>query len=249
MSHCLPTCREGVQGRHPDMAAPALKRGGGSAASLVARLGGRYATALGIALEQGDSGEIFKWFLASLLYGARITQGIAGKTYHEFQRAGVTSPERILETGWNGLVEILDRGGYVRYDYKTATKLLAVCQTLTERYGGDLNAVHSASSSPEDLSVRLRALGKGIGAVTVNIFLRELRGIWQKAESLPSDRVLAAAADLAFLPRGLSDGGKALAILRRCWRKEGMKEGDFADFEAALLRYSRTLQRRKPEDR
>ncbi|HUW36874.1 MAG TPA: hypothetical protein VMV91_06035 [Rhodocyclaceae bacterium] len=230
------------------MAASALKRAG-PAATLVARLGGRYATALGIALEQRDSGEIFKWFLASLLYGARITQSIAGRTYREFQRSGVTSPARILETGWNGLVEILDRGGYVRYDFKTATKLLAVCGVLVEKYGGDLNAVHDAATSTEDLAARLRALGKGIGAVTVNIFLRELRGIWRTAEPPPSDRVLAAAADLAFLPRGMSDAGGALDTLRRCWRKEGMKAGDFADFEAALLRHARALRKRASRPR
>jgi hypothetical protein len=30
----------------------------------------------------------------------------------------------------------------------------------------------------------LKALGKGIGDVTANIFLRELRSIWSKAEPL-----------------------------------------------------------------
>ena len=79
--------------------------------------------------------------------------------------------------------------------------------------------------------------------MTVNIFLHELRGIWQKAEPPLSERVLAAAADLDFLPRGLSDAGEALGILRRCWRKEGMEEGDCADFEAALLRHARRLRK------
>ena len=134
--------------------------------------------------------------------------------------------------------------GEGRRGIEAATKLLAVCQALAESYGGDLNLLHDASASTEDLAARLRALGKGIGPVTVNIFLRELRGIWQKAEPPPSERVLASAADLDFLPPGLSDAGEALSILRRCWRKEGMEEGDFADFEAALLRHARTLRKR-----
>jgi hypothetical protein len=35
-----------------------------------------------------------------------------------------------MEKGWDGLVAILDRGGYVCYDYKTATKLLEINRNL-----------------------------------------------------------------------------------------------------------------------
>ena len=41
---------------------------------------------------------------------------------------GVLSPSKILETGWDGLVEILDEGGYTRYDFKTATKILEIAK-------------------------------------------------------------------------------------------------------------------------
>jgi len=30
-------------------------------------------------------------------------------------------PEKILEAGWDKLVEVLDRGHYVRYDFSTTT--------------------------------------------------------------------------------------------------------------------------------
>ena len=45
--------------------------------------------------------------------------------------------------------------------------------------------LHSESSSPTDLENRLQEF-KGIGPVGINIFLRELRGIWKNAKPTPS---------------------------------------------------------------
>ncbi|MEM2849241.1 MAG: hypothetical protein QXI36_03085, partial [Candidatus Bathyarchaeia archaeon] len=41
------------------------------------------------------------------------------------------------------------------------------------------------ASGPEDLERMLQTF-KGVGPVAVNIFLRELRGIWDKAKPKPS---------------------------------------------------------------
>ncbi len=211
---------------------------------LVARLGGRYADAIGIRLAKGERGEIFKWFLAALLYGAPIQEGVAKRTYLAFAAAGVLTPQRVLATGWDGLVAVLDAGGYVRYDYKTATKLLAVCAALQDGYAGDLNGLHEAATSPADLEARLMALGKGVGPVTVNIFLRELRGIWAKARPLPQEGTVAAARAVGLLRGGTLKGAAALARLQRRWAAEGGHTNDFADLEAALQRHGRDLRRR-----
>lgn len=202
---------------------------------ILARWGGRFSSELGIDLDQGAAQEIFKWFLAALLYGARIAQPLAGRTYREFERAGVLSPQAIQRTGWNGLVAILDRGGYARYDFKTATKLLAASQALLEQYGGDLNRLHDAARDAADLEARLRSLAKGIGAVTANIFLRELRGIWEKARPLPCGPAVAAARELKLVPGQLQDGEVILERLQALWAKAAAP-GRFADFEAALVR-------------
>ena len=74
--------------------------GGAVCARLLHERGGRYATALGIDLSGGRPSEVFKWFLAAILYGARISQEIAAQTYREFARARVLSPRGILNTGW-----------------------------------------------------------------------------------------------------------------------------------------------------
>jgi hypothetical protein len=208
----------------------------GTCARLLREQGGRYATALGIDLADGRPSEVFKWFLVSILYGARISQEIAARTYREFARARVLSPRAILRMGWDGLVAILDRGGYVRYDFKTATKLLLVCESLVKDYGGDLDALHAAARDARDLERRVRALGKGIGEVTAGIFLRELRGVWSKADPAASELALAGARDLGFISRRLTDRSAAIRRLRSVWCAAPVPGSCFADFEAALVR-------------
>jgi len=135
-------------------------------------------------LDLTKSKERFKWFLASLLFAKRISAEIAKKTYRRFEEEEITTPERILKAGWDRLVEVLDSGGYVRYDFSTASNLLTIMGELKEKYG-DLESLHKESSNPMDLEKRLREF-RGVGPVGVNIFLRELRGIWEKAKTKPS---------------------------------------------------------------
>lgn len=210
---------------------------------LVQSQGGRYAAALGIDLAKRDAGERFKWFLAAVLYGARISETLASRTWREFAARGVLTPQRMLDTGWDGLVAMLDAGGYVRYDYKTATKLLAVCSALLRDYQGNLDTLHDAAADARDLEARLKALGKGIGDTTVAIFLRELRGVWPKAEPPLSPLALAAAIALGYLRPGTLATDRALTKLHKVWTDCGQPVTGFADFEAALVREGLRLRR------
>ncbi|MCW3996036.1 MAG: hypothetical protein NWE98_07820 [Candidatus Bathyarchaeota archaeon] len=126
----------------------------------------------------------FKWFLASILFAKRISASIAKETFLYFEQEELTSPDAILKAGWDRLVEALDSGGYTRYDFSTATNLLGIAKELKEKYG-DLEKLHAEASSAADLETRLQEF-KGVGPVGVNIFLRELRGIWKKANPKPS---------------------------------------------------------------
>jgi endonuclease III len=128
----------------------------------------------------------FKWFLASVLFAKRISTEIAKKTYLQFEGEELTAPEKILAAGWDRLVEVLDSGGYVRYDFSTATNLLGIMKDLKEKYG-DLETLHAESDGPRNLESHLQEF-KGVGPVGVNIFLRELRGIWRNAEPNPSKK-------------------------------------------------------------
>jgi endonuclease III len=127
----------------------------------------------------------FKWFLASVLFAKRISAEIAKKTYRMFEEEGLTIPESILEAGWDRIVRILDSGGYVRYDFSTASSIMEAARKLIEEYG-DLEKLHEVSSDPRDLERRLMEF-KGVGPTATNIFLRELRGIWNKAKPTPSN--------------------------------------------------------------
>ena len=130
-----------------------------------------YSKGLGIDLSVKKESELFKWFLASILFGKPIQQEVARRTYFEFIREGLTSPEAILNAGWDKLVKVLDKGHYVRYDFSTATKLLEICEELKARYGS-VGALIKSAKNKKDLSRRLQEF-KGIGPVTARIFLRE----------------------------------------------------------------------------
>lgn len=126
----------------------------------------------------------FKWFIASILFAKRISAETAKETYRRLEEEGLTTPEEILVAGWDRLVQVLDSGGYVRYDFSTASNLLEIMKKLREEYRA-LEELHRQSKDSGDLERRLKEF-RGFGPVGVNIFLRELRGIWEKARPEPS---------------------------------------------------------------
>lgn len=184
-----------------------------------------YSEDLGIDLSK-PSGR-FRWFLASILFGARISENIASKTYRAFEKAGLDSLEKILSADWHRLVEILDSGGYVRYDFSTATKLQNVMRDLKKRYGS-LENLRSQSSDVHDLERRLQDF-KRIGPTTTQIFLRELRGVW-KLDLEPSSkaRIVAKHLDInldELKGERLSRVETALTkIAIRCCKKKSCRE-------------------------
>jgi hypothetical protein len=205
--------------------------------------GQKYSEILGIDLSDGKDEEIFKWFLASVLFGAPITETSVIKTYRCFEKYDVLTAKRILETEWDGLVKILDEGSYTRYDFKTADKLLEVMRNLTEKYGGSLSLIHRTASDSSDLEEKLKDLGKGIGDVTLSIFLRELRDIWKKADPKPTSLVVLAAENLGTVEKGAT-AENALAQLKGFWSKNKVEGKSFVNFETALFRLGRSLRKK-----
>lgn len=136
-----------------------------------------YSQELGLDLKTEE--DRFKWFLASLLFAKRISSEVARRTYREFEKEGIVTPESITGAGWDKLVEVLDSGGYVRYDFSTASNLLEIAASLREKYGS-LEVLYTQSQDSRELEKRLLEF-KGVGPTTVNIFLRELKAVWEKA--------------------------------------------------------------------
>ena len=211
---------------------------------VLSRLPGRFATELGIDVKAGPE-ERQKWFLAAMLYGSPISGKLAARTYQVFAGRGVFAPEAVLEQGWDNLVVLLDAGGYARYDFKTATKLLKVMTSLIEKYHGSLERLHASAADCPDLERRLRELGPGVGPATANIFLRELRGVWAKATPPLSPLAQLAGEHLGLFTPGLSPAA-ALAALAEAWRRHPPGSYDFADLEAALVRLGRDYCRKPP---
>jgi endonuclease III len=132
---------------------------------------------LAIDINSGKEEELFKWFLACLLFGKPIQQEIAKRAYTELIKEQLLSPEKVLDAGWDRLVHILDRAHYVRYDFSTATKLLNVSKELLDKYG-TIRSMIESSRTAEELGNRLQEF-KGVGPKTAEIFLRELKTVWQ----------------------------------------------------------------------
>jgi hypothetical protein len=197
--------------------------------TFVKQYGQPYSEMLGIDLKSRKAEEITKWFLASILYSKPIRESSATTTYRTFEAEDVLSPSKIVETGWEGLVLLLDEGGYTRYDFSTATKLLEVFGNIGRQYGGDLNRLYAAARDSDDLEKRLMSLGKGIGPTTVAIFLREMRHTWPKADPEPSPLV-----KLAMHELGIDNIGQLA-------RKNHL---DVVRLETALLRLGKDFIRR-----
>jgi len=134
---------------------------------------------LGINLASQREGELFKWFLACLLFGKPIQQEIAERAYFQLVSAGLRKPDAILAAGWDELVRLLDEAHYVRYDFSTASKLLEVFQQLKQRYGSVTKLIEEAKTASE-LSDRLQTFTH-IGPVTARIFTEEVAPIWYRS--------------------------------------------------------------------
>ncbi|HKJ47147.1 MAG TPA: hypothetical protein VJ991_15040 [Balneolales bacterium] len=144
-----------------------------------------YSEELGIDLSEHQYQELFKWFLASTLFGNRISEDIAKRTYQSLEHYNLLTPKRIVKAGWDYLVNpVMREGGYVRYDGKTSTQLLKNSKYIIDEYQGSLNNLHKKAADNKDLEKLIDDF-YGVGPVTTNIFLRELRPYWLKCDPDP----------------------------------------------------------------
>ena len=136
------------------------------------------ANELNIDVSDGDEGELFKWFLASFLFGKRIQQEIAVEAYRVIvEKHKRDTPRKLCNCTWQELVDMLGEGHYVRYDESTAERLLKLCDKLNKEYGGKISGIHEASENRKDFEKRLGEF-EGIGPKTVEIFMREAGKVW-----------------------------------------------------------------------
>lgn len=209
------------------------------ARKVVEVLGGRYSTELGIDVDAGDA-EVERWFLAATLFGARISARVAERTFSVLTGAGLVRIGQVRHVPSADLIGLLDAGGYARYDFRTANRLLALSELIGERYDGQAAVIGRRFGAYPGLSAALEAL-PGWGPVTIRLFLRELRGVWPGAEPPLDDRAAAAAAHLGLLGAGAA--GPQLPALGKLAKAAGL---DLRDLENALVRLSLTHRRVMP---
>jgi hypothetical protein len=189
---------------------------------LVETLGGRFSQEMGIDVDRGDPA-VEEWLLAATLFGTRISAAIAVRTYHVMAEAGVRRLLDVEGRSWNELVELLDRGGYARYDYRSATRLQNLAETLR---GKGIDVLRMGGL--DETRAALDAL-PGWGPVTVALFLRELRGVWPGVDPPLDDRAEQAACHVGLL--ATSDHP-----LERVSTVAAHARLDLRDLEASLVR-------------
>lgn len=130
---------------------------------------------LGLKVEKKER-VLFKWFLASYLFGKRIQQDIARQTWEVFMKHGIDTPKKISEQSWQQLVDLLGEGHYRRYDESTARNLLDMSRALVRDYHGNLLNMYDCCGGEKEFMKRLMKL-KGVGPKTAEIFMREAQPV------------------------------------------------------------------------
>lgn len=132
---------------------------------------------LGINLSKGTDAEVFRWLVACQLFGARISQDVAARTFTVLDKAGMVTPRKLAGAEWQHLVDLLGEGGYRRYDESTARELIEVGKLAVDRYDGKVTRIRQDADSKKEVSERLQEF-KGIGPASADIFLREMASKW-----------------------------------------------------------------------
>ncbi|MGJ0391495.1 MAG: hypothetical protein ACR650_01845 [Methylocystis sp.] len=199
-SRRLPSCGPKTA-RPAGTSEPSTRAGPNSATLTEAQL---YSEELGIRLDKLSDRELFKWFLASSLFGARVTPFIAKQGYLALRRNVRLTPRQMLKIGEKEIYVLLLQAGYVRAAKEKSSYIVQACQRLLASFQGSLEKLHDKAESPRQLEALVTEF-PGWGPVTANIFLRELRPFWKKADPSPLRRVVDYARerglDLRQIPR------------------------------------------------
>ena len=167
------------------------------ARQVVVTLGGRYSTELGIDVDAGDA-QIERWFLAATLFGTRTSAAIAARSFRVLSDARLAQIGRARQVTREDLTAYLGMSGYAHYAGRAGTLLQSLCDVVGERYHGRAAAIGQRFTAYPALRAGLDGL-PGWGPVTIQLFLRELRGVWPGAQP-PLDQRAAYAARHLGLP-------------------------------------------------
>jgi endonuclease III len=192
---------------------------------LLERYGRPYAEQAGIRLADRP-GPLYQLFVLSTLLSARVPADVAVAAARELFAAGFRNAKAMSEAGWQDRVDALDRGGYVRYDERTASVLGDDADLLAQRWHGDLRRLRDQAGGDPGMTEALLAGFPGLGGAGASIFLREAQAVWPAVAPYVDAPMTSGARRV-----GLPDSRSSLASLLS-------GSGQPAQLAAALVRVS-----------
>ncbi|MBC9734356.1 endonuclease [Nocardioides marmotae] len=144
-------------------------------ARLLERHGTTYAEEAGIPLAD-EPAPLWQLLVLTLLLSARIRSATAVAATRELLAAGCTTPEATRGLSRGRIVVALGRGGYRRYDERTANQLAELARVVLDEHGGDLRRMHEACADVPALEAALQRF-TGIGPAGAAIYVREVQGV------------------------------------------------------------------------
>ncbi|KUI01047.1 endonuclease [Mycolicibacterium acapulense] len=166
---------------------------------LLEQAGTTYAEDAGIRLADKPM-PLFELLTLCMLSSKPIDASIAVAAARELFRAGLRTPEAVLDADRREMIRAFGRAHYVRYDESSATRLTDIATTVVDAYGGDLRNL-GVTQDHDATAVKRSLKGfKGIGDTGADIFLREVQDTWTWIRPYFDTRALSAAKALG-LPR------------------------------------------------
>ncbi|MBG0850931.1 endonuclease [Streptomyces spinoverrucosus] len=159
--------------------------------------GRTYAEEAGIRLRDTPQ-PLYRLQVLSLLLSARIRASVVVAAARALYEAGLRDPKRMAGSDWQDRVDALGRGGYRRYDERTATQLGDGAELLTERWGGDLRRLRKEADGEVPALRRLLQEIPGMGPAGADIFLREAQRVWPEAAPYLDAKALSGAERLGL---------------------------------------------------
>ncbi|MGW7823140.1 endonuclease [Streptomyces puniciscabiei] len=164
---------------------------------LLSAHGRTYAEEAGIRLKDTPQ-PLYRLLVLALLLSARIRASVAVATAQALHEDHLDSPRRMADADWQQRVDALGRGGYRRYDERTATQLGDGAELLLDRWSGDLRRLHEEAHGDTGELRRLLQEEPGIGPAGADIFLREAQRVWREIAPYLDDKALSGAQRLGL---------------------------------------------------
>jgi endonuclease III len=159
--------------------------------------GTTYAAEAGIRIKDKPM-PLFQLLMLCMLASKPIDATTAMRAARELFQTGLRTPNKILDSNRQTMIDAFGRSHYVRYDESSATRLTDMAERVRDEFSGDLREIARRSQHDSGAAARMLKQFKGIGDTGADIFLREVQDVWTWARPHFDDRATAAAKKLGL---------------------------------------------------